>query len=219
MPSDVFANQGPHLPLWLERPVFSFLLNKILIGDLRRYGLPKPDHPLFASHPIMNTRILHYLSHGDLQYLPDIRALGGSRVHFVNGETIEPDLIIYATGYEQVFPFLRQEIFPWDPDHPDLYLNIFSRQYENLIFAGFVEADGAAFPLISLQAELIGAYLTQRTHDPDRWQKFRNQCKNDRPDLSGGIKHLATARHAYYTQSHLYAKVLEKAFRRLNAES
>ena len=217
IPSDVFANQGPHLPLWLERPVFRFLLNKLLIGDLRRYGLPKPDHPLFASHPIMNTRILHHLSHGDLQYLPDIKVLDGSRVHFSNGQSIEPDLIIYATGYNQVFPFLRSEVFSWNPDQPDLFLNIFSRQYANLLFAGFVEADGAAFPLISLQADLIGAYLSQQIKDPVRWQKFRDRCESERPDLSGGIKHLPTARHAHYTQSHLYAKVLKKEFRRLDS--
>lgn len=217
VPSDVFANQGPPLPLWLERPLFSFLLNKLLIGNLRRYGLPEPDHPLFASHPIMNTRILHYLSHGDLQYLPDIESLDGSRVHLVDGQTIEPDLVIYATGYLQVFPFLSQQVFPWDPDHPDLYLNIFSRQYPNLLFAGFVEADGAAFPLISRQADLIAAYLSQMNLTPERWQKFRHRCETDHPDLSGGIKHLPTSRHAYYTQSLRYAKVLDKTCRDLMA--
>src|SRR5258708_10954810 len=30
-----------------------------LVGDLTRYGLPAPDHELLASHPIMNTQILH----------------------------------------------------------------------------------------------------------------------------------------------------------------
>ena len=37
-----------------------------LVGDLTRYGLPAPDHELLASHPIMNTQVLHHLGHGDL---------------------------------------------------------------------------------------------------------------------------------------------------------
>jgi len=49
-PADVFAHEGPKLPMWLTQRVFGVLL-KIINGDLTRLGLPKPDHKIFESHP------------------------------------------------------------------------------------------------------------------------------------------------------------------------
>jgi cation diffusion facilitator CzcD-associated flavoprotein CzcO len=41
-PTDVFAHSGPQLPRWLEERVFGLLMNRILVGDLTKYGLQKP---------------------------------------------------------------------------------------------------------------------------------------------------------------------------------
>ena len=48
-PADVFAHNGPQLPGWLEERVFGFLMNRVLVGDLTKYGLPKPDHRILRS--------------------------------------------------------------------------------------------------------------------------------------------------------------------------
>ncbi|MEQ9569019.1 MAG: NAD(P)-binding domain-containing protein, partial [Longimicrobiales bacterium] len=84
-PADVFAHEGPPLPAWLERKVFGFLLRRVLVGDVTRFGLPVPDHDLLESHPIMNTRLLHHLGHGDLEVRTDVEALDGDGVRFVDG--------------------------------------------------------------------------------------------------------------------------------------
>ena len=41
-------------------------------GDLTRFGLNPPDHKVLESHPIVNSQILHYLSHGDLIAKPNV---------------------------------------------------------------------------------------------------------------------------------------------------
>ena len=64
-PSDVFAHGGPRLPLRFEQMMLAGAL-KLLVGDLTNYGLPKPDHRVLESHPIMNTQVLHYIGQGDL---------------------------------------------------------------------------------------------------------------------------------------------------------
>ena len=211
IPSDVFANQGPHLPLWLERPVFRFLLNKLLIGDLRRYGLPKPDHPLFASHPIMNTRILHHLSHGDLQYLPDIKVLDGSRVHFSNGQSIEPDLIIYATGYKISFPFLDPEILSVQNNELNLYHNVVHPERPNLYFMGFLQPLGAIMPLAEWQAKWVAGLLSGAYTLPDRAVMQHHIAKTRRQMRR---RYFDSPRHTIQVDFFPYIRALRKEMRK-----
>ncbi|WP_051461449.1 hypothetical protein [Tomitella biformata] len=46
IPADQFEKNGSSLPRWLERPVMTALL-RLRVGDVRRWGLSKPDHKLF----------------------------------------------------------------------------------------------------------------------------------------------------------------------------
>jgi hypothetical protein len=104
-PTDVFFRSGPRLSPLVAQPLLTGLL-RLLVGDLRRFGLPEPDHRVLESHPIMNTQILHFLAHGDVAAKPDIVRLDGRRVHFADGSTEELDLILWATGYRPTIPFL-----------------------------------------------------------------------------------------------------------------
>src|SRR5262245_43951903 len=84
VPADVFGSRGPHLPLRIER-FFEERLLRLLVGDLRRFGLPAPDHRLFETHPVLNAQILHALSHGEVTVKPDLRELRGRSVAFADG--------------------------------------------------------------------------------------------------------------------------------------
>lgn len=212
-PADVFAHQGPHLPWRLEEIVFGWLLDHVLVGDLRRYGLPRPDHPILRSHPVMNTQILHYLSHGDLAYRPDVAELRGDRVAFVDGREEEVDLIVWATGYERRFPFLSADA---GGGELDLYLELFHRERPDLFFMGIFETDGAAYSLFGLQAEAVAAYLDARLEDPARVAAFDECRRTARPDLHGGRPYLRTLRHRHYVRGDVYTKALKKARRSLD---
>ncbi len=213
-PSDVFAHGGPQLPRWLEERVFGFLMNRILVGDLTKYGLQKPDHPILRSHPILNTQLLHHLGHGDIQARRDIKALDGHVVHFVDGTSEPIDLIIWATGYDKRFPFLPEKELDGDRDALDLYLNVFHRRHPDLFFIGLFETDGAAYGLAGTQAELIARYLDSKLPGQTR-AAFDRQRATDRLDLRGGVRYIPSARHNYYVKGDVYEKVLRQAARAL----
>lgn len=208
-PADVFSHNGPQLPRWLEERVFGFLINRILVGDLTRFGLPKPDHPILRSHPIMNTQILHHLGHGDLHARKDVQAFAGRTVRFEDGVTEEIDLVLWATGYDKRFPFLDEADLDRRGDALDLYLNVFHRRYGDLFFVGLFETDGAAYGLFSQQADLIAAYLDTATL-PQAKSALDGLRSTDRPDLRGGVRYIASPRHDYYVKGDVYAKTLTR---------
>ncbi|HKK93214.1 MAG TPA: NAD(P)-binding domain-containing protein [Longimicrobiales bacterium] len=204
-PSDVFAHSGPSLPAWLERPLFGFLLNRVLVGDLTRYGLPKPDHPILASHPIMNTQVLHYLGHGDLTAKPDVTRLDGREVVFEDGSREEVDLVLLATGYRRDVPFLEQGTFT-GPD--DLYLMLLHRAQPSLSLMGIFETDGAAYELFAEQAEVAAGTLTRLLEGGRSATPILERIATDRPDLRGGRRYVESRRHDFYVTDHHYRKAL-----------
>ncbi len=209
-PSDVFAHSGPQLPRWLEERVFGFLINRVLVGDLTKYGLPKPDHAILRSHPILNTQILHHLGHGDISVRKDVASLDGKTVRFVDGTSEAIDLIVWATGYDKPFPFLREEDLDRSGDALDLYLNVFHRRHADLFFLGLFETDGAAYSLDGAQAALVASYLDPQTPASVR-DGFDTLRRTDRPDLRGGVRYVASPRHDYYVKSDVYEKALRRA--------
>lgn len=210
LPADVFAHAGPQLPRWLEERMFGFLMNRILVGDLRKYGLPTPDHPILRSHPILNTQILHHLGHGDIEARKDVQRLDGRTVHFVDGTREEIDLIVWATGYDKRFPFLPEHELDRNGGVLDLYLNVFHRRHDDLFFVGLFETDGAAYGLYGQQADLIASYLDSNTPGSTR-VAFDRLRSSDRPDLRGGVRYIASARHNYYVNGDVYERVLRRA--------
>lgn len=202
-PADVFAHRGPPLPAWLERRIFAGLV-RLLVGDVTRFGLPRPDHAILESHPILNTRLLDHLGHGDLEVRPDVTALEGRRIRFADGTDEEIDLVLWATGYRRVFPFLDDA----DLDGPfDPYLAVAHRRHADLFFMGLFETDGAAYPLFGLQARLVAAALDDL---PDAVRRaFDERRRTDRPDLRGGRRYLESPRHAGYVHADTYRRRLE----------
>lgn len=216
-PSDVFAESGPKLPHWLEVRVFTAIL-RILNGDLRRFGLPKPDHRLFESHPLMNTQILHCLSHGDCIAKPDVSGFDGSDVVFGDGSREQIDLVIAATGYQHTCPFLDEGVLETKDGRPDLYLQMFARNHPNLAVLGFVEFAAAAYPTFDRMAELIVADATAAPDSP-RARVFRDLKESHRPDLKGGHRYVDSDRHANYVDLDTYLRILKKVHRKLEVDS
>jgi cation diffusion facilitator CzcD-associated flavoprotein CzcO len=213
VPADLFAHRGPVLPGWLEQPVFQFLLNKLLVGNLERFGLPQPDHNVLESHPILNTEIIHYLGHGDIVVKPDIEALGPNSVRFEDGTEEEIDLIIYATGYRQIFPFMADQVLDAQNGLPDLYLNIFHRSYDNLFFVGLFETDTAAYPILSKQTNLVAHFIRAQQQNPERFAELQALKKVEYPHINAGRNYLDTSRHTFYLRGKVYVKYLEKVCR------
>jgi cation diffusion facilitator CzcD-associated flavoprotein CzcO len=211
-PADVFAHKGPPIPPWLERRLFTFLLDRVLVGDLTRYGLPRPDHPVLASHPIMNTEVLHHLGHGDLEAKPDVVALEGDHAVFRDGSRERVDLVIFATGYRRPFPFLRHpdldDSGEWPPEV--LYLNLFHRTTPDLFVMGLFETDGAAYGLFGEQADVVARALEVIRAGGPGAEGLATRRREDDPDLTGGRNYVDSPRHRYYVTDRAYRRRLRE---------
>ena len=213
MPADVFAENGPQLPMWLTQRIFGPLL-RLMVGDLRRLGLPRPDHKIFESHPILNDQLLHHLRHGDIAARSGIRQFAGREVEFNDGRRERIDLVILATGYKQSIPYLPQDALDWKGSRPQLYLNLFSRRNPSLMAMGFMETDGGAYKMFDLMANAIAQHAADRLRNPERAARL-DALKQQWPDLSGGVRYIDSDRHGNYVQHHAYLKALEKLRRQM----
>ena len=208
VPADVFGHGGPTLPAPVERAVFRVLL-RLIVGDLRRYGLPAPDHAPLSSHPILNTQLLHHLGHGDVTARPDIAELCGDKVRFTDGTMASYDTIVWATGYHPTVPFLEGGL-PWHNGAPDLFLQLASRKGDGLYVMGMYETDGGAYPLLSLQARVLAGEIALHRGDAAAASRLRalRALHATSPDLRGGRRYLNTERHSKYVHGATYAKRL-----------
>jgi hypothetical protein len=83
---------------------------------------------------------------------------------------------------------------------------------------GLFETDGAAYPLFSLQADLIAAYVSAlRSGQPsaDRFDRLRS---DHHPDLKGGRRYLSSRRHDYYVKGDAYQRALLEVRKRMRWE-
>jgi amino acid transporter len=179
-----------------------------LIGDLTRYGLPAPDHELLASHPILNTQVLHHLAHGTLAAKRDVASFDETGVVFADGSREDVDLVVLATGYNYELPFLDPQLLPWRGGRPALYLNMFSRAHDGLAVLGFVEFADAAYERFEEMAHVIVLDVVLRELGGplrDRWQAAK--ASHD-PDLRGGRTYVDSPRHANYVDADTFHAVL-----------
>jgi cation diffusion facilitator CzcD-associated flavoprotein CzcO/amino acid transporter len=207
VPTDVFASGAVRPPRGVALPDdFSDMLD-VLVGDLTRYGLPKPDHKALESHPIMNSQILHHLAHGDLTAKGAVTRFTRTGAVFADGSEETIDLILFATGYDYKLPFLDPALFTWRQGHPDLYLNIFHRTLRGLAVVGFVEFASAGYQRFDEMAQMaaMDAHLRQSGEDLETWTRMKAQ---DRPNLRGAMTYVDSPRHANYVDVAVYRRVL-----------
>ncbi|MFF4579864.1 amino acid permease [Streptomyces sp. NPDC001389] len=178
-----------------------------LVGDLTRLGLPAPDHDFLTTHPIMNTQVLHHLAHGDLTAKPDVTRLTPTGAVFADGTEEEADVIVLATGYRYLLPFLDPALLTWKDDHPQLYLNIFSRELDSLYVLGFVEFAGGAYARFEEMAQMVLIDIRARETGVHR-AELTALKKNDQPDLRGGVAYVDSPRHASYVNMAAYVSYL-----------
>jgi cation diffusion facilitator CzcD-associated flavoprotein CzcO len=216
LPADVFAARAGSLPLplALRQRVFQGLL-RLLNGDPARFGLPKPDHRIFESHPIVNSLILHHLAHGALTVKPDVKAFANDRVVFQDGSEETFDLVLLATGYDTTIPYVARAHFDWAGNHLQAYMTAFNARHDTLFTLGFINTAAGVFEDFDRLAHLIANHLADRERAPDKARKVRALIKAGQPDLSGGLRYVASPRHAAYVQHDRFRAQLDKLRREM----
>jgi cation diffusion facilitator CzcD-associated flavoprotein CzcO len=188
------------------------------VGDQTRYGLPKPDHKLYESHPIVNSQLVYYCGHGDIEPVPDIKHFTATSVVLTNGEEIEPDLVIMATGYLPRFEFLSPQVLDADRDgRPRLHLYTFSRKYPTLFLAGLAQGDGGLLPIAHWQSVVIAKWLRLRDADPQRAATFWTGIASTPDQRWTHAKTTDSTRHWFELDHTLYLKALQRVLDELES--
>lgn len=208
-PTDTFGG-AVKLPRRLKQLVDGLLV-RALVGKPSQYGLPDPDYRLYEAHPVMNSLVLHHIGHGDIQPRGDISAVNGQCVTFADGRQGEYDLILQATGYKLDYPFIdRSELnWPQDAGAPQLYLNVFHPQYDDLFMLGMIEASGLGWQGRAEQAELVALSIRRQRDGHPSAQQLRQQVRERAGQrLDGGYAYLPLTRMAYYVHKDSYRSAI-----------
>lgn len=210
-PSDKLGDKLHRIcaPLWLRRLVTTAVL-RWFVGAPEKFGLARPDHKLYETHPVHNSLLLYYVSHGDIIPKPEIARFDNDTVHFSDGTSADVDIIVFATGYNIVFPFIDKELLNWHDGRPRLYRNVFHPKYDNLFVAGLIQPDGGQFVIVHWQARALATFLkAQRDGDPaaERMRQLKGQPSED---LGHGISYTDSTRHYLQIEHWGYRKGLEQ---------
>ncbi|MER5637011.1 FAD-dependent oxidoreductase [Kitasatospora sp. NPDC002227] len=129
-------------------------------GRMSDYGLPEPDHPVFASAVTISDEILSRIRHGAVLPKPEIASFDGGRVHFTDGSAAEADAVVYCTGFRMAFPFLPAGL-PGAPQGPvELYRRIVAPGWPGLLFLGLIRPVGSITRLVEAQARWAAELVT-----------------------------------------------------------
>jgi hypothetical protein len=117
--------------------------------------------------PTLSSDILSSLRDGRVFPRAGIERLNGAAVRFSDGRSESFDVIIWATGYRERFPFLDSSVVDWKPgDQPSLLLKMMHQRIPNLFFIGLFQPIGCIWRLADYQARIAGLQIAGQLQRP-----------------------------------------------------
>ena len=218
-PADQVNDQilAMRIPLRLRQWLFHKTM-KMTVGDLTRFGLPKPDHRVYETHPLVNSQLVYYVGHGGITPVPDVKHFGRNEVVFTDGRTAEPDLVIMATGYLPRFEFLSPELLSVDASgRPRLALQMLSRTHPTLAVVGLLQPDSALFTLSHWQSVFLAQWLRVLDSAPDKAAANFSRLRKDGDRRFTEVKVSDSTRHWFEVSHVVYLRALERELNELEA--
>jgi cation diffusion facilitator CzcD-associated flavoprotein CzcO len=133
-----------------------------LVGKMSDYGLPEPDHEPLSAHPSVSADFLTKAGSGDIHMLPAIERFEGRTVHLVDGDAVEADVVVCATGYDMRFPFFdagEVELHPDSEHRYPLFKRMIKPGVEHLFFMGLAQSSPTIVNLAEQQSKLLAKLL------------------------------------------------------------
>ncbi|XP_026664598.2 probable indole-3-pyruvate monooxygenase YUCCA9 [Phoenix dactylifera] len=97
------------LPLWLVDRIL-LVLARLVLGNVKKYGLKRPSiGPLELKNtrgrtPVLDIGALGKIKSGDIKVVPGIKRFMPGKVELVDGQILDVDSVILATGYRSNVP-------------------------------------------------------------------------------------------------------------------
>lgn len=199
------------LPIWLRRVVSMRAIDRE-IGLAWRHGLPRPDHRLWDTHPVINSELLARIDAGAILPRGDVARLEEDGVTFADGTRERFDVIICATGYRLALPFI-------DPVHldavdgaPSLFLHTLHRRRDDVAVCGLIQPDSGQWGLTDLQGMLIARMALASVAGPLAAAHLHRQRSRpgDGIPRPRGIDYVDSPRHRWEVEHHSYRRRLER---------
>jgi dimethylaniline monooxygenase (N-oxide forming) len=150
---------GVHVPKSLPGRILKPLV-RLQWGDRATWGFRDPEGK--GAHGTLNEFLFSIVKYGRITLRPDVAAIDGQVIRFIDGTEEEFDVIVAGTGYELSFPFL-DGLIDLDAERSevdDLYLRIFAIKHPGMSFVGLANSNlGTNTPNFERQAELIADVL------------------------------------------------------------
>jgi hypothetical protein len=209
-PSDQAFPMAAAIP-WRVRRRLGEVLHRLAVGDMERYGLPKPDHRLGDAHPTISGRILDRLGHGAIKPKPNVVELLGDRVRFLDGSVERADVIVWCTGYKVTFPFFEPGFVEARDNDLPLFFRVFHPHHHALMFVGLLQPLGAIMPLAEAQGKWLAKYLRGEYALPPQAEIDRSIADDRRRMFA---RYVPSKRHTMQVDFDDYLLDLEKEIRR-----
>jgi dimethylaniline monooxygenase (N-oxide forming) len=184
---------------------------KVAVGDMERYGLPKPDHRPLEAHPTVSDDLLSRVAHGEITPKPNIARLTERTVVFADGSEVEADVVIYCTGYRVTFPFFDESVISAPDNDLPLFRRVFHPERPDVFFIGLLQPLGAIMPLAAAQSEWVCEYLSGRYALPSP-ADVRADIERERARMFK--RYIASKRHTMQVDFDDYLADLRKERRR-----
>jgi thioredoxin reductase len=182
---------APKVPFKIRQLVAAGLL-RAAVGDMQRYGLPKPDHQILQAHPTVSDDILSRIGHGEITPKPNIARLSEDSVEFVDGTRERADIVVYCTGYKVSFPFFDPDFISAPDNDLPLYRRVFHPDIEGVYFIALLQPLGATMPLAEAQSEWVCDHLQGKYQLPPREEMLADM---ERERTAMQRRYVASKRH------------------------
>ncbi|GHJ06553.1 flavin-binding monooxygenase [Micromonospora humidisoli] len=206
------------VPLRLRQWLYHWTL-RLTVGDLTRFGLPKPDHRVYETHPIANSQLVYYVGHGEITPVPEPARFHSGGVTLTDGREIDPELVVFATGYLPRFEFLDPGVLG-DADgsgRARLWLHAFPPGHPTLAVAGLLQPDSGVFTLAHWQTVLFARSLRLRREQPQRAAAFASRAAAGAGERYAG-KVKDSSRHWFEVGHVDYLRAVQRALDELEGK-
>ncbi|CAI8583362.1 unnamed protein product [Vicia faba] len=115
------------LPIWMVDKIL-LLLTRLILGNVEKYGVKRPCmgplelKNIFGRTPVLDIGALEKIRSGKINVVPGIKRFSQGKVELVNGNFLDIDSVVLATGYRSNVPswlkeneFFSDDGIPKDP--------------------------------------------------------------------------------------------------------
>ncbi|MER5226565.1 flavin-containing monooxygenase [Streptomyces flaveus] len=144
-------------------------VGKISVPDLSAHGLPRPDTGLYSrvsegSIPVQDVGLIDAVRKGQVEIVPAVDGFEDGKVVLANGDRIDPDVVIAATGYRRALEDLVGHLGVLDErGRPIVHGPRTPKNAPGLYFTGFTNPISGMLRELALDSQKIAKAIVKAT--------------------------------------------------------